>query len=114
MTNITHTRPADLGEADRALKAKNRAMWALGDYAAVATQLDRVTLTSRAFGNEHLGPFAEKWLDVIGRGNAAAFDRHGWSYFRREGYDEFYPGYGSSWPLYAGAIGMTYETDGGG
>ena len=39
MTNTTHTRPADLGEADRALKAKNRAMWALGDYAAVATQL---------------------------------------------------------------------------
>src|SRR5690606_19122839 len=28
---------------------------------------------------------------------------------RREGYDEFYPGYGSSWPLYTGAVGMTFE-----
>jgi hypothetical protein len=33
----------------------------------------------------------------------------GWSFFRREGYDEFYPGYGSSWPLYTGAVGMTFE-----
>src|SRR5690606_34309827 len=41
--------------------------------------------------------------------NIAAFDAEGWSYFRREGYDEFYPGYGSSWPLYGGAVGMTYE-----
>ena len=27
----------------------------------------------------------------------------------RENYDEFYPGYGDSWPLFQGAIGMTYE-----
>ena len=39
MTNTAQTRPADLGEADRALKAKNRAMWALGDYTAVATEI---------------------------------------------------------------------------
>ncbi len=39
MTNTTQPRPADLGEADRALKAKNRAMWALGNYSAVATEL---------------------------------------------------------------------------
>ena len=29
----------DVAEADRALKAKHRAMWALGDYAAVATEV---------------------------------------------------------------------------
>ncbi len=29
----------DVAEADRALKAKHRTMWALGDYAAVATEL---------------------------------------------------------------------------
>ncbi len=50
-----------------------------------------------------------RWWDVFAAGNRAAFDREGWSYFRREGYDEFYPGYGSSWPIYTGAVGMTYE-----
>jgi SAM-dependent methyltransferase len=39
MTQLTHTEPADLGEADRALKTKHRAMWASGDYHAVATDL---------------------------------------------------------------------------
>ncbi|HLL45987.1 MAG TPA: M14 family zinc carboxypeptidase [Longimicrobiaceae bacterium] len=45
--------------------------------------------------------------DVFAAANAAAFDRQGWSYFRREGYDEFYPGYGVSWPSLIGAVGMT-------
>jgi SAM-dependent methyltransferase len=36
---ITETAPADLGAADQALKAKHRAMWALGDYSAVATDI---------------------------------------------------------------------------
>ncbi|HYC52314.1 MAG TPA: M14 family metallopeptidase [Gemmatimonadaceae bacterium] len=57
-----------------------------------------------------------KWWDLYAGANAAAFDRHGWSYFRREGYDEFYPGYGVSWPILTGAVGMTYEqaSSGGG
>ena len=50
-----------------------------------------------------------KWWDIYAAANAAAFDRHGWAYFRREGYDEFYPGYGVSWPILTGAVGMTYE-----
>ena len=49
------------------------------------------------------------WWDVFAAANAAAFDAHGWSFFRREGYDEFYPGYGVSWPILTGAVGMTYE-----
>jgi hypothetical protein len=49
------------------------------------------------------------WWNIYATGNAAAFDAKGWSYFRREGYDEFFPGYTSSWPIYTGAIGMTYE-----
>jgi hypothetical protein len=49
------------------------------------------------------------WWDIMASEIIAAFDREGWSFFRREGYDEFYPGYGSSWPLYAGAVGMTFE-----
>src|SRR5688500_4974063 len=50
-----------------------------------------------------------RWWDIFAESNIAAFDANGWSFFRREGYDEFYPGYGSSWPLYTGAVGMTYE-----
>ncbi len=50
-----------------------------------------------------------RWWDVFAAANAEAFDRRGWSYFRREGYDEFYPGYGVSWPILNGAVGMTYE-----
>jgi hypothetical protein len=50
-----------------------------------------------------------KWWDIYAGANAAAFDRFGWSFFRREDYDDFYPGYGDSWPTFAGAVGMTYE-----
>jgi SAM-dependent methyltransferase len=39
MTQLTHIEPTDLGEADRALKTKNRAMWASGNYHAVVTDL---------------------------------------------------------------------------
>jgi hypothetical protein len=55
-----------------------------------------------------------RWTDVYGRGNAAAFDRYGWNYFVRDVFDLHYPGYWDSWPSLNGAIGMTYETDGGG
>ena len=54
-----------------------------------------------------------RWLGVFGRGNAAAFDARGWTYFVRETFDLFYPGYGDSWPFFNGAIGMTYEMAGG-
>ncbi len=54
-----------------------------------------------------------KWLGVFGRENANAFDARGWTYFVRETFDLFYPGYGDSWPFFNGAIGMTYEMAGG-
>lgn len=54
------------------------------------------------------------WFDKFGRGNAAAFDRYGWNYFVRHVFDVFYAGYQDSWSSLNGAIGMTYETDGGG
>lgn len=59
--------------------------------------------------NKNVHASVLKWWDIFAAANAAAFDRHGWSYFRREGYDEFYPGYGVSWPILTGAAGMTYE-----
>jgi len=66
--------------------------------------------------NKNVHPSILRWWDVYAAANAAAFDAHGWSYFRREGYDEFYPGYGVSWPILTGAVGMTYEqaSSGGG
>lgn len=51
-----------------------------------------------------------KWFDIFAAAHGAAFDRHGWSYFRREGYDSFYPGYGEGWPMLTGSIGMLFES----
>ena len=59
--------------------------------------------------NKNVHSTVLKWWDIFAASNAAAFDGQGWPYFRREGYDEFYPGYGVSWPILTGAIGMTYE-----
>lgn len=59
-------------------------------------------------------PATNKWLDTYGRANAAAFDRNKWDYYVRDIFDLFYPGYWDSYPSLNGAIGMTYETDGGG
>lgn len=51
-----------------------------------------------------------KWFDIFAAAHGTAFDRHGWSYFRREGYDSFYPGYGEGWPMLTGAVGMLFES----
>lgn len=66
--------------------------------------------------NKNVPDNTRRWWDVYASSIGAAFDQHGWSFFRREGYDEFYPGYGISWPLLAGAVGMTFEeaSSGGG
>lgn len=55
-----------------------------------------------------------KWQEIFGRANAAAFDHCGWLYFVRDVFDLFYAGYWDSWTSLQGAIGMTYETTGGG
>ena len=64
--------------------------------------------------NANIGADAGKWLEILGRGNAQAFDRYGWMYYSRDVYDLYYPGYYDTWPSLNGAIGMTFETDGGG
>jgi len=50
--------------------------------------------------------------ELFGKTNAAWFDEFGIDYFIRDVYDDFYAGYGSSWPMYFGAIAMTYEQAG--
>ncbi len=69
----------------------------------------------RAPFNPHLPPTAQTWWRIFAGDQAAAFDRRGWSHYTREWNEEFFPGYGSSWAMYGGAIGMLYEqasTDG--
>jgi SAM-dependent methyltransferase len=60
MPQPTHIEPADLGEADRALKTKHRAMWATGDYHAVVTDVV-----------SPLGPILVVLDVAAGSGNAA-------------------------------------------
>ncbi|MBI2837571.1 MAG: hypothetical protein HYX75_04615 [Acidobacteria bacterium] len=59
--------------------------------------------------NQHVQPEIIKLFDLFGRANATTFDKKGFTYYTGETFDEFFPGYGSSWPLYLGSVGMTYE-----
>jgi hypothetical protein len=59
--------------------------------------------------NPHLTKEQKEPLYWFGKNNAKYFDQFGFSYFTREVYDAFYPGYGASWPAYYGALAMTYE-----
>ena len=53
-----------------------------------------------------------KWWDQFAKDQAKVFDEKGWSYYTREWNEEMYPGYGSSWPMFLGAIGVLYEQAG--
>jgi hypothetical protein len=59
--------------------------------------------------NPHITTSQVAAFELFGRANGARFDARGWPYFIREVYDSFYPGYGESWPIFQGSIGMTYE-----
>jgi hypothetical protein len=50
---------------------------------------------------------------TVGRNHAKYFDEKGWLYFTKEVFDLLYPSYGDTYPIYNGAIGMTYEQGGG-
>ena len=62
--------------------------------------------------NPNISPVAHIWWPRFAADQAKAFDRYGWSYYTREWNDDWYPGYGASWPLYAGAVGILYEQAG--
>ncbi len=59
--------------------------------------------------NPHLARDQRESLQLFGKNNAKWFDHYGFSYFTREIFDAFYPGYGASWPSYYGSVAMTYE-----
>jgi len=62
--------------------------------------------------NPHMTNYIHKWWDRVASEQAKEFDRFGWSYYTREWNEEIYPGYGSSWAIYIGAIGMLFEQAG--
>ena len=57
-------------------------------------------------------PWQREFQVTIGKNNARYFDRNGWLYFTKEEFDLFYPSYGDTYPIYNGAIGMTFEQGG--
>ncbi|GGA89489.1 M14 metallopeptidase family protein [Puia dinghuensis] len=57
-------------------------------------------------------PWQREFQTMIGKNNAHYFDRNGWLYFTKEEFDLFYPSYGDTYPIYNGAIGMTFEQGG--
>jgi len=64
--------------------------------------------------HEVITPWQREFQGTIGKHNAKYFDKQGWLYFTKERFDLFYPSYGDTYPVYSGAIGMTYEKAGNG
>ena len=62
--------------------------------------------------HEYLSAFQKEFQTTIGQANADVFDQKNWLYFTKEIFDLFYPGYGDTYPMFNGAIGMTYEQAG--
>jgi len=62
--------------------------------------------------HQDITPFQREFQVTAGKNNAKYFDQNGWQYFTRERFDLLYPSYGDTYPLYNGAIGMTYEQGG--
>jgi hypothetical protein len=59
--------------------------------------------------NPLLPDYTKEWWDRFAADQAKALDDRGYSYYTGEWNEEFFPGYGSSWPVYLGAIGILYE-----
>lgn len=62
--------------------------------------------------NPYMTSYIHKWWDRVAKSHATAFDKFGWSYYTREWNEEIYPGYGSSYGIYLGAVGMLFEQAG--
>lgn len=64
--------------------------------------------------HEVITDWQREFQSEIGRAAAANFDARGELYYTRESFDLLYPSYGDTYPMYNGAIGMTYEQGGSG
>ncbi|PKL87587.1 MAG: hypothetical protein CVV23_14645 [Ignavibacteriae bacterium HGW-Ignavibacteriae-2] len=63
----------------------------------------------RAPINPNMDLRIQNWWNTFASDQAKEFDKYGWSYYTREWLEEWYPGYGSSYPSYLGAIAILYE-----
>jgi len=64
--------------------------------------------------NPLMGDHVRAWWERFAAGQARALDERGYPYFTREWNEEFFPGYGSSWAIYTGSVGILYEMSGTG
>lgn len=64
--------------------------------------------------HDFITPWQRELQVLMGDNHARHFDEKGWLFFTRQVFDLFYPGYGDTWPVFNGAIGMTYEQGGSG
>ena len=64
--------------------------------------------------HEVLTDFQREFQVTIGKNHARYFDEEGWLYFTDDVFDLLYPGYGDTYPMLNGGIGMTYEQGGSG
>jgi len=62
--------------------------------------------------HEVITPWQRDFQVTIGKNHAKYFDENGWLFFTKEEFDLYYPSYGDTYPIYNGAIGMTYEQAG--
>ena len=62
--------------------------------------------------HEVITPWQREFQQMIGKNHAKYFDQNGWLYFTKLRFDLLYPSYGDTYPIYSGAIGMTYEQGG--
>lgn len=62
--------------------------------------------------HEYLTDFQRTFQSEFGKNHAKYFDANDWLYFTSEAFDLFYPSYGDTYPMFSGAIGMTYEQAG--
>ncbi|MFN0152412.1 MAG: M14 family zinc carboxypeptidase [bacterium] len=67
---------------------------------------------ARAPFNPNIREEHHEWWKVFAADQARAFDRYGWPYYTREWSEDWFPGYGSSWPIYTGLVGILYEQAG--
>lgn len=64
--------------------------------------------------HEVITPWQRRFQQIIGEHNAEYFAKNNWLFFTKEVFDLLYPSYGDTYPMYNGAIGMTYEQGGSG
>ena len=62
--------------------------------------------------HELITEWQREFQQIIGKNNANYFDKNQLLYFRNEEFDLLYPGFGDTYPIFNGALGMTYEKGG--